>query len=456
MELYLLKSTAILTALFVFYKLLLENTSLHHFKRFYLLGSILVSFLIPLITFTSYVEISPIYSIYADGNPQITNLETEVVHNYWPIVLWTIYGFGVLFFGLKFFKNLFHITQQIRKNLKYRNGKFINVLLDEKVIPHTFFKYIFLNKKQFEAGEIPAEVLLHEQAHVSQKHSFDVILIEIIIIIFWFHPLFYLLKRSIKLNHEFLADEAVIKNGFESSAYQKLLLAFSTSASHQNTSTPSLAHSINYSSLKKRFKIMKTNTSRRTIIFRSFLILPLLSFLIYGFSTTETVERNHNNRTISTNGTIEDIQIKIDEDSKISLNGNLVTLSSLKNEINKLNTSLSEEQKQKYLSAGIEIEKEGFKDLAEQVGGILYTCNIRSWQVTNLEGVRKSGMKDSPRKNPMAGKTVEEAEVIYQQYLKDLEKFKNSSVNVETDENNPWVIEMKKEDNPWTIEMKRD
>ncbi|SRX53850.1 M56 family metallopeptidase [Aequorivita sp. CIP111184] len=286
MEMYILKSAACLALFFTFYKLFLENTSIHNFKRFYLFGSLLASFLIPLITFTTYVETSAFIAAYTEGTPQLIFSETEQAINYWHYVLWTVYGLGVLFFSLKFFRNLFGLIQQIRKNPKYRNNSFINVLLKETVIPHTFLNYIFLNKAQFENHEIPAEVMLHEEAHARQKHSLDVIFVEILQILFWFNPLLYFLKRSVKLNHEFLADRAVLKAGVETSVYQKILLAFSS-----NAVTPSLAHSINYSSIKKRFTVMKTHTSKRAIWLRSLLLLPLLSVLIYGFSTKEVVKK---------------------------------------------------------------------------------------------------------------------------------------------------------------------
>ena len=184
MELYLLKSAAILAILFTFYKLVMENTSIHNFKRFYLLGSLLASLLIPLITFTNYVEVSPVLSIYTEGTPQLVFTPSEETVNYWPFVLWTIYTFGVLFFSVKFLKNLFNLIQKIKRNPKFRNSNFINVLLKECIIPHTFFSYIFLNKTQFENGDIPQEVMLHEQTHALQKHSLDVIFVEILQILF--------------------------------------------------------------------------------------------------------------------------------------------------------------------------------------------------------------------------------------------------------------------------------
>src|SRR5690606_10980305 len=286
MELYLLKSAACLVLFFAFYKVVLENTSIHTFKRFYLFASLLASFFIPLITFTRYVEISPIATIYNEAIPQLNYVEVEKTLNYWPFVLWTVYGLGILFFSIKFFRNLFGLIQQIRKNPKYKNSRFINVLLNETVIPHTFFNYIFLNKQQFENREIPQEVIFHEEAHARQKHSLDIIFVELLQIVFWFNPLFHFIKKSIKLNHEFLADRAVLNAGAKTSEYQKILLAFSS-----NAATPSLAHSLNYSSIKKRFTIMKTHTSKRAIWLRSLLILPLLSVLIYGFSTKEIAQK---------------------------------------------------------------------------------------------------------------------------------------------------------------------
>ncbi|WP_310991269.1 M56 family metallopeptidase [Aequorivita marina] len=437
MEVYLLKSTICLTLLFVFYKIVLENSSMHHFKRFYLLGSLAAAFLIPLITFTTYVEASPLVPIYASATERIILTETVQPLTYWPTVLWIIYAIGVVFFSVKFFRNIQLIVQKIHRNPKCQKSGITHVLLNETIIPHTFFNYIFLNKSEFEKNEIPLEVMLHEEAHAHQKHSFDIVLIEILKILFWFNPLLFFFKRSIKLNHEFLADEAVLSHGFEMAGYQKLLLTFST-----KPGTPILAHSINYASIKKRFSIMKTNTSRRAILFRSILILPLLAFLIYGFSTTETVEKYNGSSFVSVNDTIEDIQIKIDENSKIFLNGKTVSLSNLKDELNKLNTSLSVEQKRKYLSASIDVENESHSDLAEEVGNILYSSNIRSWSITSLKGERDAGLKHIPQTNPMAGKTVAEAEVMHQAYLKEVEKFEKATPHATNDKNNPWSVQV--------------
>ena len=335
MELYILKSAGCLVLLFAFYKLFLENTSIHNFKRLYLSGSLLASFLIPLITFTTYAEASPFTTTYTEATPQQIFIETDAAVNFWPLVLWTAYGLGILIFILKFFKNLFNLVQKIRKNPRYRNSSFIIVLLNETIIPHTFFSYIFLNKKQYDNHEIPAEVMLHEEAHARQKHSLDVLFVQVLQILFWFNPLFYFIKRSIKLNHEFLADRAVLNAGTETSEYQKVLLAFSSPDSYQDAQTPSLAHSINYSSIKKRFTVMKTHTSKRAIWFRSLLLLPLLSILIYGFSTKEVVAKHSDIIPSNSKVTLEKPFLKVHViGDKIIVNDKEITLSNFTETIN--------------------------------------------------------------------------------------------------------------------------
>ena len=290
MDIYILKSTACLAAFYLFYKLFLENENMHFFKRFFLIGTLALSFLIPLFTFTMDVDVAESISpfVFANVNGKESNsfLFSEIL----PSIIWTIYLIGVLFFSIRFGKNLITLILKIKRNPKINVSSHIHVLLQKKVIPHTFLKYIFLNKVSFEARQIPDEVLLHEQTHALQRHSIDILLIEIVQIIFWFNPLIYLIKNSIKLNHEFLADQAVLSKGINPIQYQEILLMFSS-----KTTTPILANSINFSLIKKRFTVMKKKTSKNKIWLRSLLILPLLAILVFSFSTIEEVQINKTN-----------------------------------------------------------------------------------------------------------------------------------------------------------------
>ena len=290
MELYLLKSSACLLILLSFYKLFLEKENLHTFKRFYLLGALIVSITIPGITFISYTVLPETIS---NSLVIVTAAEGPETINYLGITLWVLYGIGVVIFGLKFIININNIRAKIEHNPKLKQSGITNVLMRKEVTPHTFFSFIFLNKERFETNEIPAEVLLHEKTHAIQKHSIDVLIIELIQVVFWFNPLVYLLKNAIKLNHEFLADQAVIKNSTTSAHYQNLLLEFSSN------SAPQLANSINYSSIKKRITVMKTETSKKRSFLRTALLLPLLALLLFGFSSREIAITETKNSSIT-------------------------------------------------------------------------------------------------------------------------------------------------------------
>ncbi|QCX40386.1 hypothetical protein FF125_18765 [Aureibaculum algae] len=350
---YLLKSGVCLAAFYLFYKLLLEKEPIHIFKRIYLLGGLLLAFSIPLITFTTTVQVAPVelspitYSEITFEPALIEETEAEV-KNFWPLILWTVYGFGVVLFGLKFLFNLFQIGSKIRKNPNQKAKGFTHVLLQHVITPHTFFSYIFLNKHQYEERKIPQEVFWHEETHAKQKHSLDVVVIELLQVVFWFNPLLYFIKKDIKLNHEFLADSAVLNKGVSLTAYQEILLAFSI-----NSTEPVLANALNYSSIKKRFTIMKTKTSQKTTWIKSLILLPLVAVLVYSFSEKKIVEVEAQNSLIQSNleevnklkvnysttqdTKVPDIEININHNKEILINGkNYATIKTLKKQIEKI------------------------------------------------------------------------------------------------------------------------
>ncbi|MBC3845357.1 hypothetical protein H8K90_03105 [Winogradskyella echinorum] len=293
METYLFKFSACLAVFWLVYVLFLERQNMHRFKRFYLLSAVVLALIIPALTITRYIEpvvtefemsqmYLPMESSFVEmpqEEPPFMDLET---------ILWMLYGFGVLLFTIRFALNLFKMYKRISNNETITKRSFIYVLLEECRIPHSFFKYIFFNKSTYKTDSIPREVQLHEETHAKQLHSLDIIVIELLQIVFWFHPLIYILKHHIKLNHEFLADQAVLNQGSDTKTYQNILLQFSSS-----TQDYQLSSAINYSSIKKRFTVMKTNTSKTRIWLSSLLLLPIIAILFYVFAEKEYVEKEN-------------------------------------------------------------------------------------------------------------------------------------------------------------------
>ncbi|REG89771.1 M56 family metallopeptidase [Winogradskyella sediminis] len=291
METYILKFSACLGVFWLVYVFFLERQNMHRFKRFYLLATLILALVIPTLTITEYVE------------PFVTGFETAP--EYFPIelaieevtieevpffnletILWLIYGLGVLVFTSRFIINLIRMQRRISKNENIKTRSFIYVLLQENTIPHSFFRYIFFNKTRYASNNIPKEVLLHEETHSKQLHSLDIIILELLQIAFWFHPLIYILKHHVKLNHEFLADQAVLKQGVNTKTYQNILLQFSS-----NTQDYQFSSAINYSSIKKRFTVMKTQTSKTRVWLSTLLVLPIIAILFYSFAEKEYVEK---------------------------------------------------------------------------------------------------------------------------------------------------------------------
>lgn len=273
---YFIKSGLCLGLLLVFYHLFLEREKMHQFNRFYLLGSVLFSFLAPL--FVIYVEPKEIIEVPLVTKATTGKIEHQTLFTLQNIML-GIYTIGVLFLSIRFIKNIFDISFKISRNEKLKLNNATLVLVDDEILPHTFWNYIFINKKEFQKNEIEEELFTHELAHVTQKHTIDVILLELTQIVLWFNPFIIWLKKAVQLNHEFLADDSVISSHQNISYYQTLLL---DKAAWNNKFY--LASNLNYSLTKKRLKMMKTPSSKLSILLKKLALLPLLIGFVFVFA----------------------------------------------------------------------------------------------------------------------------------------------------------------------------
>lgn len=197
-----------------------------------------------------------------------------------------VYLVVTLFLFIRLINGLFGFYHKKRfyEIIKYGSAKI--VLIEEPTVPHTFLNTIYVNKAQFESGELSKEILDHELTHARQKHSWDVLFIELLRLVFWFNPLFYFYKRAIQINHEFLADDFVITKTQDSVSYQKLLLN-----SIFPTYQTNLASTFNYSLTKKRFKMMVKDYSFMSVAMRKTLLIPMLAGIIFMFCTDIGTEK---------------------------------------------------------------------------------------------------------------------------------------------------------------------
>ncbi|WP_233074014.1 M56 family metallopeptidase [Flavobacterium sp. IB48] len=292
---YLLKSGLLLAVFYAVYKLLLENERMFRFNRVYLIGSLIFSLVIPLQLFSiasffpSKIKTIQLDEIMIVSNQSILNKVSynEILYFF----LGAIYVLIATILLIRFAINVSSFFLKMKKN----SVQFIDnqklVLMKESVLPHSFWNAIFISKEDFANGKIPSELIAHEKAHLQQKHTLDILFVEVLQIVFWFNPMFVLFEKVIKLNHEFLADEAVNKQFDEVKSYQNLLLQFAS-----NKQTVSLASTINYQITKKRLLMMTKEKSPIAMVLKVTSVTVVSILLLIVFNSEATAQTSFNGK----------------------------------------------------------------------------------------------------------------------------------------------------------------
>ncbi|TXE11051.1 M56 family metallopeptidase [Algoriphagus aquimarinus] len=286
---YLIKAIACLLILLLAHRLLLQREAMHRFNRFFLLFSVVVSFLIPLLTIEVAQEIvatpvevnsEPVYFEAASQDYNQEQVFTAVPESQfnWEYLLIGIYGLIVLIFLYRFVRNIKILFNQIQRNIKINYRGQTLVLLKEDSLPFSFLKYIFVAEADLENGKFTDAVFAHECTHIEEKHSWDNLFIEALLVPFWFHPGLHWAKASIKLNHEFIADEVALRST-PLEKYESQLLAMMLSNQKYG-----LVSSLNFSLTKKRFEMMKKKSMSSQSWIKLLVLVPVVGVLVYFFS----------------------------------------------------------------------------------------------------------------------------------------------------------------------------
>ena len=236
--------------------------------------------MLPEITVTPYANLLSTVTIYGS----LLSQETEhFVLNY--SMIGYLYVLGILFFASRFFIQIFQIIRLIIQNRVVPDGKIKLVILDREISPFSFLNYIFIstNLQNTKGWE---KMIEHEKQHIRQGHTFDVLIIEFISIFQWFNPFFWMFRRALRENHEFLADHAVISHGTAPAWYKQILL--NQYVGEQIV----LANNFNYSLIKTRIKMMSKIKSRK-ITYAKILLGVLLAGSLtatFAFETKGSTE----------------------------------------------------------------------------------------------------------------------------------------------------------------------
>ncbi|MEJ5052080.1 M56 family metallopeptidase [Chryseobacterium culicis] len=234
---------------------------MHRFNRVYLLGSLLLSYTIPFVTITlpsQDTEPTP-QLIIKEAAQQMIFIQQEQESFNWMNAVWGIYIFITLILLLKGLISLLKIKKISGEKLTYQDHNI--VLTKENLSPFSFWNTIYMGESYMKNDTIDPKIFLHEKTHIEQKHSLDLLALNILNIFTWFNPVLFLYKKAMITNHEFLADEAVMKSNCNMKEYQNLILE-----EILNQQNPPLTHSFNFNNTKKRFIMMKTKKSKFSLL----------------------------------------------------------------------------------------------------------------------------------------------------------------------------------------------
>jgi len=269
MEIYLLKSTIAISVLYAFYWLLLRNETYFGWNRVYLISSIIISLVSPLLHIPLFENAGE--AINNVIQPAVISAQNNLIRQENSLsILSIIYISGAVFFTLKFLSKLSQIYYLFHRFPKVKYNGFRAVLVDGDLSPFTFFSILFLSRSDYEKGNI-TEMIIHESTHKEQLHSLDVLLLEFITIIQWFNPFLWLIRIALKAEHEFIADSKVLEKGYDRVAYQTLLFEKSLGVTGLGVTS-----NFNYSLLKNRLKMMTMKKSGSRAIVKYLFSLPLL------------------------------------------------------------------------------------------------------------------------------------------------------------------------------------
>ncbi|WP_299889365.1 M56 family metallopeptidase [uncultured Lacinutrix sp.] len=282
---YLLESSIIFLVFYLLYEFIMKKETCFNFNRFYLIGIVVFSLLLPLMSFNfskgkiaavdhSIEEFNDFRMSYYDAiqdwesNAFSVPISKEVSANSkeiagvpvdWSSVLIKlllgIYGIGVCVCLSKLLWALWRLKRMVFLYPKTKINDVTVVKLPSEIASFSFFGYAFIYEGKIDTPELN-QIVAHEKVHIEQRHSIDLIFVQFIASFLWFNPLLWTLIKSLKTTHEYIVDQKIINTGYSLVDYQTLLLSELVS-----NNSYGLVNNFNLSFIKKRITMMTNNKS---------------------------------------------------------------------------------------------------------------------------------------------------------------------------------------------------
>ena len=286
--LYLLKSSLSMALLYSVYWFFLRNETSFRVNRYYLVSALLLSLILPLISIHYTVLAPESMSMGSLNNSILKSNEAgnnSLFSGIIRIGLVYIYLPGAVIFLFRILWQAVILFRLIRKNgIKFYNETRV-VENTRFTLPFSFLNLIFINPQHIRKSELD-QIIAHEKVHIRENHWLDLLLVEFTSILFWFNPFIWFMERSIKQNHEYLADEGVIAQGNGVGRYHMVLIN-----QLMGMEVIGITNNLNYSLNAKRLKMMKKKKTPKARALNCLWALPVVALLLAAFAQPE-YERN--------------------------------------------------------------------------------------------------------------------------------------------------------------------
>ena len=313
------KVAVVLLVFYLFYRFLLKQETFHRLNRIVLVGTAVLSFLLPLciITIRKPVEMEPQVTAPSIGMAPELAPVVEKTATWWPLALAVLFWAGVAFVLVRVAVSVLSIIKLVRagETVGEEEGCKI-VVTDRDVVPFSWMRYIVLSRKDWE-GDC-ASILAHEKAHVAYGHSVELLLVDVLSALQWFNPAVWMLRADLQELHEYEADDAVLRSGADLREYQYLLIRKAVGKSGY-----SVANSFNHSILKNRITMMSKSKSPLRRRLRVLYLLPLvcLGLGLQAKTVYVPTDKDNNNIVADAGDDVKKVvTIKIDSDERIYIN----------------------------------------------------------------------------------------------------------------------------------------
>ena len=269
------KVAVLIIVFYMFYRLMLSRETFHRVNRVVLLLTAIASFVLPLCVITLHktvtLAVSPTVSV---GDLQMEIAE-EAGPVAWQVVLPLIFIIGVLLTLGHTLASIVKVMLLIRRSEKHPqpDGTTICVTGNAGVSPFSWMHYIVMNRVDYEAQD--AAILAHERGHIRLRHSWDLLLVDLLTALQWFNPAMWMLRQDLRAIHEYEADGAVLSQGINARQYQYLLISKASGIGGY-----SIANGISHSTLKNRITMMLHKKSERSSLLKLLALIPIVGLAL--------------------------------------------------------------------------------------------------------------------------------------------------------------------------------